>query len=53
MLLAAPLPPELQRYTDYVAAPMTEAPNEEGAEAFVRYLDSPAARALFAARGIE
>lgn len=53
LLLAAPLPPELQRYTEYLAAPMTEAPNEEGAEAFVRYLGSPAAKALFAARGIE
>lgn len=53
LLLAAPLPPELQHYTEYVAAPMTAAPNEEGAEAFVRYLGSPAARALFSERGIE
>lgn len=53
LLLAAPLPPELQHYTEYVAAPMAAAPNDEGAEAFVRYLGSPAAKALFAARGIE
>ncbi len=53
LMLAAPLPPELQRYTEYVAAPMAAASNDEGAEAFVRYLGSPAAKALFAARGIE
>jgi molybdate transport system substrate-binding protein len=53
LILGAPLPPELQHYTEYVAAPMVEAPNGKGAKAFVRHLGSPAAKALFAARGIE
>lgn len=51
--LAAPLPPELQIYTEYVAAPMTSAPDGAGAKLFTRYLDTPEARGLFAARGIE
>ena len=53
LMLAAPLPPELQHYTKYVAAPMAAAPNPKGAKAFIRYLATPAARALFAAQGIE
>ena len=51
--LAAPLPPELQHYTEYVAAPMMAAPDGDGARLFTRYLDTPEARGLFAARGIE
>lgn len=51
--LAGPLPPELQHYTDYVAATMTAAPNPGGAKQFIRYLATPAAKALFAAHGIE
>ena len=51
--LAAPLPPELQHYTEYVAAPMIGAPDGAGARLFTRYLDTPEARGLFAARGIE
>ena len=51
--LAAPLPPELQHYTEYVAAPMIAAPDGEGARLFTSYLDTPEARGLFAARGIE
>jgi len=53
LMLAAQLPPELQHYTKYVAAPMAAAPNPKGAKAFIRYLATPAARALFAAQGIE
>lgn len=53
LMLAAPLPPELQHYTEYVAVPMAAAPNPKGAKAFVRYLAKPATRALFAAHGIE
>jgi len=51
--LAAPLPEEEQHYTDYVAAPMIAAPDGEGARLFTTYLDTPEARGLFAARGIE
>ena len=51
--LAAPLPPELQYYTEYVAAPMIAAPDGAGAKKFTRYLNTPEARGMFAARGIE
>ena len=51
--LVGPLPPEIQHYTTYTAAPMTAAPNAGGAKAFIRYLATPAARTLFAAHGIE
>jgi molybdate transport system substrate-binding protein len=51
--LVGPLPPEVQNYTAYVAAPMTGAVNAEAGRAFVHYLASPAARALFTTRGIE
>ena len=50
--LVGPLPPEIQYYTTYIAVPMTSAPNPEGAQAFMRYLATPAARAVFAAHGI-
>src|SRR2546429_7648065 len=51
--LVGPLPPEVQNYTSYSAAPMTAAPSAELARAFVRYLGSPEGKALFAAAGID
>ncbi|MBI3042640.1 MAG: substrate-binding domain-containing protein [Betaproteobacteria bacterium] len=51
--LAAPLPPEIQHYASYAAAPMTAASNPGGARTFTRYLATPPARALFAAHGVE
>jgi molybdate transport system substrate-binding protein len=51
--LAGPLPPGIQHYTSYVAAPTTAASSPEKAQQFVRYLGSGPARALFAERGIE
>jgi len=51
--LVGPLPPDAQNYTAYAAAPMTGAVNLEAAREFVRYLVSPAARALFTAVGVE
>lgn len=51
--LAGPLPDEIQHYTDYVAATITASPNPGGAKQFTRYLATPAAKALFAAHGIE
>lgn len=51
--LVGPLPADLQNYTSYTAAPMTAGSNAEGAREFVRYLGTPAAKALFAAAGIE
>jgi molybdate transport system substrate-binding protein len=51
--LAAPLPPEVQHYTEYVAAPMAAAPEAELAASFVQYLATQEAKAYFAACGIE
>lgn len=51
--LVGPLPAELQNYTAYSASATTTTPNPEAARAFVAYLGSPAAQALFAAAGIE
>jgi len=51
--LAAPLPPEVQYYTEYVAAPMSAAADPDGARAFVQFLGTPEARGYFAACGVE
>ena len=51
--LVGPLPPDVQHWTAYVAAPMVAAPNAAGAQAFLHYLASAPAKALFAAQGIE
>jgi molybdate transport system substrate-binding protein len=51
--LAAPLPPEVQHWTAYVAAPMVAAPNAAAAKSFLRCLATGPAKALFAAHGIE
>lgn len=48
-----PLPAQIQQYTSYSAAPMKDAPSEEVAQEFVRYLGTPAAKATFGAAGIE
>ena len=51
--LAAPLPPEVQHWTAYVAAPMVAATNSAGAQSFLRYLATASVKALFAVHGIE
>jgi len=51
--LVGPLPEQVQNSTAYSAAVITEAPEAEVARDFVRYIDTPAAKALFAAAGIE
>ena len=51
--LVGPLPADVQNYTSYAGAPMTARANAEVARAFVRHLDSPDGRAMFAAAGIE
>jgi molybdate transport system substrate-binding protein len=48
-----PLPAQIQQYTSYSAAPMKDAPSEEVAQEFVRYLGTPASKAIFSAAGIE
>jgi molybdate transport system substrate-binding protein len=51
--LVGPLPPEVQNYTSYSAAPMTAAANAELAKALVRYLGSAESKALFVGAGID
>jgi molybdate transport system substrate-binding protein len=48
--LVAPLPPDIQNYTNYVAAP---APKSEGGRAFVRFLATPEAKRVFVSAGVE
>jgi molybdate transport system substrate-binding protein len=51
--LVGPLPEQVQNSIAYSAAVMTGAPEVEVARDFVRYLGTPAAKAIFAAAGIE
>lgn len=51
--LVGPLPADVQNYTTYAAASTTARGNAEAARAFVTHLGSRAARAMFAAAGIE
>jgi ABC-type molybdate transport system substrate-binding protein len=47
------LPSGAQNYTSYAAAPSAAPANREGAAAFVKFLATPAARAVFQAKGVE
>jgi molybdate transport system substrate-binding protein len=47
--LVAPLPSDIQNYTNYMAAP---APKSEAGHAFVRFLATPEARRVFADAGV-
>ena len=51
--LVGPLPEEIQNYTNYTAARITAGANAGAAQAFLRYLASPAGRTLFAANGVK
>jgi len=51
--LVGPLPAEIQNYTSYDAALMTSAASADAARAVLRYLVTPAAKAAFAAGGVE
>jgi molybdate transport system substrate-binding protein len=48
--LVGPLPAEIQSYTTYAAEPVSQS---ETALAFVRFLGTPAAKAIFVSAGIE
>jgi molybdate transport system substrate-binding protein len=48
--LVGPLPAEIQNFTDYAAEP---ASGSETASAFVRFLGTPQAKAIFVAAGVE
>jgi molybdate transport system substrate-binding protein len=49
--LVGPLPPELQKYTVYVAAPVLNSQKKPAVEAFIAHLSAPQARARLAASG--
>ena len=51
--LIGPLPPEFQNYLIYAAALMSGTPSSQAATAFINFLVSPGARALFTANGVE
>jgi molybdate transport system substrate-binding protein len=53
--LVGPLPPPIQNHTSYVASLLAgrSAPTTDSAAAFVRYVTSAAARAIFAETGVE
>ena len=50
-VFVAPLPEEVQNYTNYVAAVTTRAAAPDSALAFIRYLSSSAGRQVFLATG--
>jgi molybdate transport system substrate-binding protein len=51
--LVAPLPPEVQNYTSYLAAMATEPPNREPARAFFAFLAGAEAKAILLANGVD
>jgi molybdate transport system substrate-binding protein len=50
--LAGPIPDEVQNYTIYSSSLIAKAPNPEAARAFLAYLETPDAHALFQASGV-
>ena len=53
VVLVAPLPADVQNYTTYVAAIMSDTRSRDGSERFIRFLTSAAARQAFAATGVQ
>jgi molybdate transport system substrate-binding protein len=51
--LVGPLPADVQNYTSYGAALMTNAPAPDAGKAFIAFLGTPAAKKLFVDAGIE
>lgn len=49
--LAGPLPAELQKYTVYVAVPVTQSSKQQAVSDFIRHLSGPAARERLARAG--
>jgi molybdate transport system substrate-binding protein len=48
-----PLPAQVQNYTSYAVGVMTDAPSPDVAREFVRFLGTPAAKAVFTSAGID
>lgn len=53
LILVGPLPPEVQNYTSYIAAPMSAGTQKEAAQALIKFLGGPDGKPLFVAAGIE
>jgi len=51
--LVAPLPPDVQNYTAYLAAMATNPPNRDGARTFFNFLSGAEAKAILAANGVD
>jgi len=51
--LVAPLPPDIQHYTAYLAALAADPPNRDGALAFFAFLSSAEAKAILVANGVD
>jgi molybdate transport system substrate-binding protein len=52
LVFVGPLPPEVQRFNDYIAVAMTKGTQKDVAMKFVTYLGGPVAKPLFQAAGI-
>jgi molybdate transport system substrate-binding protein len=53
LVYVGPLPPDIQNYTAYVAAPMSGGTQQELARRLAAYLGGPVGKPLFVAAGIE
>jgi molybdate transport system substrate-binding protein len=51
--LVGPLPADIQNYTTYGAAQLSNAASKDGAKAFLAFLATPEAKQIFASAGIE
>jgi molybdate transport system substrate-binding protein len=51
--LVGPLPPDVQNYTSYGAALMSNSPSPDAAKAFMAFLATPVAKEAFVSAGIE
>jgi molybdate transport system substrate-binding protein len=51
--LVGPLPADVQNYTSYLAALAVDPPNPQGARAFLKFLESADAKAIFRQNGVD
>lgn len=53
LVFVGPFPPDIQRYTSYIASPMSAGTQKAVAQEFVKFMGGPAGKSLFVAAGIE
>ena len=53
LVLVAPLPPEIQNFTTYIATLASGAVNPDGARAFLAFLKTAEAKAILTAQGVQ